>query len=114
MIELSEERFEELVGAGLDAVPDELAAHMSNVAIVVAEEPDDDPDLLGEYIGIPLTERYDYAAVMPDMIKIYRGPLSRMCESEDEIVDEVRITVIHEIAHHFGIDDHRLHELGWD
>jgi predicted Zn-dependent protease with MMP-like domain len=112
VIEVSRRRFEELVADGLDAIPDELYRHISNVAVMVEEE-SDDPELLGEYIGIPLTERFDYSAVMPDRINIYRGPLTRMCSTEEEIVEEVTVTVIHEIAHHFGIDDERLHELGW-
>jgi len=112
---MSRERFEELVGDALDQVPEELANLMDNVVVLVEDDaPDDDPDLLGFYDGTPLTERDTrYAGVVPDRIMIFRNPTLRMCEDEDEVVDEVRITVVHEIAHHFGIDDDRLHDLGY-
>src|SRR5262245_56129951 len=109
------ERFEELVGEALDLIPEELAAQMDNVAVFVEARHEDDPDLLGLYSGIPLTERDSYGvfAVMPDRITFYRRPILAMCTTEDEVVEEVRTTVIHEVAHHFGIDDERLDELGW-
>jgi len=115
VIEMSRERFEELVGDALDEVPEELAVLVDNVVVLVEDEPpEDDPDLLGFYDGTPLTERDTrYAGVVPDRIMIFRNPTLRMCEDEDEVVEEVRITVVHEIAHHFGIDDDRLHELGY-
>ena len=115
MIEMTRERFEELVGDALDEVPEELAALVDNVVVLVEDEPpEDDPDLLGFYDGTPLTERDTrYAGVVPDRIMIFRNPTLRMCEDEDEVVEEVRITVVHEIAHHFGIDDERLHDLGY-
>ena len=115
MIAVAQHRFEELVAKALDLIPPELTRLMDNVAIFVEEENDEEPDLLGLYDGVPLTERDDYGGlVMPDRIWIYRLPILEMCESEAEVVDEVVITVVHEIAHHFGIDDDRLHELGWD
>ena len=115
MITMSRERFEELVSDALDRVPPELAGLMSNVVVLVEDEPPpDDPDLLGLYDGTPLTERDStYAGVLPDRILIFRNPTLDMCESEEEVVKEVHITVVHEIAHHFGIDDDRLHELGY-
>ena len=115
MLDLPAERFEELVADALDGVPPELTALMDNVAVFVEPEPpNDDPDLLGWYDGTPLTERdWSYAGALPDRIVIFRGPLLRMCATRDELVDEVRITVVHEIAHHFGIDDDRLHDLGY-
>jgi predicted Zn-dependent protease with MMP-like domain len=114
-VEMSRERFEELVGEALDEVPAELLKVMDNVVIVVEDEPaDGTDDLLGLYEGTALTERgWDYAGVLPDRITIYRLPTLRICDTETDVVDEVAITVVHEIAHHFGIDDHRLHELGW-
>ena len=110
------ERFDELVAAALDEVPPELAAVMDNVVVLVEDEtPDGDPDILGLYEGTPLTERdWSYAGALPDRITIFRGPTLRMCTTEDEVIDEVHITVVHEIAHHFGIDDERLHELGYE
>ncbi|MEZ5281700.1 MAG: metallopeptidase family protein [Acidimicrobiales bacterium] len=106
------QRFEELVGEALDLLPDELFDAMDNVAFVVIDG--DDPDLLGLYDGVPLTERgMDYSAVMPDRISIFRNTICAICETEDEVIEEVRVTVLHEIAHHFGIDDDRLDELGW-
>ena len=101
--------------AALDEVPPALTALMDNVVVLVEPEPPpEDPDLLGLYLGIPLTERDStYTFSVPDQILIYRGPLTRMCQSPQELVDEVRITVVHEIAHHFGIDDDALHDLGY-
>ncbi|GAA3742726.1 metallopeptidase family protein [Plantactinospora mayteni] len=112
---MSRERFEELVAEALDEVPEELLNLMSNVVILVEDDsPEDGPELLGLYEGHALTSRgWDYAGVLPDRIFIYRRPILRICDSEDDVVDEVAITVVHEIAHHFGIDDHRLHDLGW-
>ena len=107
--------FEDAVGDALDEVPSELMALLDNVVFLVEDEPPaEDPDLLGIYDGTPLTERGDgWAGALPDRITIFRGPLSRMCEDREELLDEIAITVVHEIAHHFGIDDARLHELGW-
>ena len=115
MITMSRERFEELVSDALDRVPPELAELMTNVVVLVEDDPPSyDPDLLGLYDGTPLTERDStYAGVLPDRILIFRNPTLDMCESEEEVVEEVHITVVHEIAHHFGIDDDRLHELGY-
>jgi predicted Zn-dependent protease with MMP-like domain len=114
-VEMSRERFEELVGEALDEVPTELLELMDNVVVLVADDaPDEDPDLLGLYEGHALTDRgWNYTGVLPDRITIYRHPILRICDSEDDVVEEVAVTVVHEIAHHFGIDDARLHELGW-
>jgi len=122
MVEVSVARFEELVSEALDDVPDELAVHMDNVAVFVEDEPGpqqqphEGDELLGLYEGIDLTQRGDWGAydmVMPDRITVFRIPLMRICRSEAELRREVTRTVIHEIGHHFGIDDDRLHELGW-
>jgi predicted Zn-dependent protease with MMP-like domain len=111
---ISEERFEHLVGEALDEVPDALWDRFDNVAVVVSDAHPDEPDLLGLYEGIPLTERgWDYAGVLPDRISIYRLPLCEMCRDEQELVDEIAVTVVHELAHHCGIDDDELHALGW-
>jgi predicted Zn-dependent protease with MMP-like domain len=107
-------RFDELVADALDMIPPELAAAMDNVVILVEDRHPEDPELLGLYEGVALTERdSDYGGSLPDAITIYRDALLDVCETDDELVEEVAITVIHEIAHHFGIDDHRLEELGW-
>nr|WP_030177250.1 metallopeptidase family protein [Spirillospora albida] len=113
MIDMPREAFEDLVAEALDSVPQELTAHMRNVVIVV-EDDAPEPGLLGLYQGIPLTERGDwYGAVLPDHISIYRREILGICDTPEDVVEEVRITVVHEIAHHFGIDDRRLHELGY-
>lgn len=107
-------RFDDLVADALDLIPAELAAAFDNVVVLVEDRNAEEPDLLGLYEGVALTERdSSYSGSLPDTITIYRDALLEMCASDDEVVDEVRITVIHEIAHHFGIDDDRLHELGW-
>jgi predicted Zn-dependent protease with MMP-like domain len=114
VVEVPMERFEELVGDALDAIPPELGRLMDNVAVLV-KEGSPGSRLLGRYDGIPLTERdagYE-GMVVPDRITIFRQPILAACRDEDEVVEQVRITVVHEVAHHFGIDDDRLHELGW-
>jgi len=109
---IDEARFATLVDDALDQVPDQLLSAMENVAIVV--EDGDDPGLLGIYDGVPLVERgLDYSGVLPDRICIFRLAICAMCSNEDEVRREVLITVVHEIAHHFGIDDDALDELGW-
>jgi predicted Zn-dependent protease with MMP-like domain len=101
------------VADALDSIPEALGRHMDNVWVLVEERARGE-DLLGLYEGVPLTERDTYGGmVLPDRITIYRRPICEMCDSEDEVVETVRDTVIHEVAHHFGIDDDRLDELGW-
>jgi predicted Zn-dependent protease with MMP-like domain len=114
-VEMSRDRFEELVGEALDEVPAELMKVMSNVVILVEDiHPEAGMGLLGLYEGTALTDRgWNYAGVLPDRITIYRLPTLFVCETEEDVIDEVAVTVVHEIAHHFGIDDERLHELGW-
>jgi predicted Zn-dependent protease with MMP-like domain len=115
LLEVSRDRFEGLVADALDSVPAELMALLRNVVVLVEDDPPDhDRHLLGRYVGVPLTERgTGYSAVLPDQITIYRWPILSTCRTDDDVVREVRITVVHEIAHHFGIDDERLHELGY-
>ncbi len=115
VIEMARDRFEDLVATALDEVPAELAALMDNCVVLVEDDPPpDQPDLLGVYVGTPLTARgAGYTMALPDRITIFRNPTLAMCASEEEVVEEVHITVVHEIAHHFGIDDERLHELGY-
>ena len=113
---MTREDFEDAVRDALDEIPEELAEQMDNVVVLVEDDPPaDDPELLGLYEGIPLTERGDAwaAGALPDRITIYRRPTLALCESRDEVVDEVAVTVVHEIAHHFGIDEDTLHDLGW-
>jgi predicted Zn-dependent protease with MMP-like domain len=113
-VRMDPQRFDELVSDALDQIPPKLAAVMDNVVVLVADRHPDEADLLGLYEGVALTERDShYAGSLPDTITIYRDALLDVCDSDDQVVDEVTITVIHEIAHHFGIDDDRLHELGW-
>ncbi len=114
-IDLDAATFDAMVGRALDALPDELARLVDNLVVLVEPEaPDDDPDLLGVYDGLALTERSaNHAGMLPDRILLFRGPLLDMADTEEDLEEEVRITVVHEVAHHFGLDDARLHELGW-
>ena len=114
-VQLSEADFDDLVAQALDRIPGPLAALMDNVVVLVEDEPPrDDPDLLGLYVGTPLTERDSgYTFRPPDQVFIYRRPLLRMCDDAGELAEEITITVAHEIAHHFGMDDAQLHEWGW-
>lgn len=107
------DRFEDMVVTALDSLPEQLGQLMRNVAVTVDHE-GGRPGLLGLYQGIPLTSRGSwYAGVLPDRITIYRRAICAICSTEDEVVEQVRRTVIHEVAHHFGIGDERLAELGW-
>jgi predicted Zn-dependent protease with MMP-like domain len=115
---MGRDEFEALVSDALDGIPDELAELVENVVVQVEDEPPaDDPDLLGLYDGWSMTDAADglggFGARLPDRIVVYRRPLLAMSETREELVEEVRITVVHEVAHHFGLDDDRLHELGW-
>ncbi len=113
MTEVTPERFTQLVGEALDELPPELGELMQNVAVVV-DDVSPPSGLLGLYEGIPLTERYEYGGLaLPDRITVFRRAICAACDSDDEVVEQVRITVVHEVAHHFGIDDDRLDELGW-
>jgi predicted Zn-dependent protease with MMP-like domain len=117
VLRITTQEFDEAVADALDDVPAELLGLLDNVVFLVEDEPpSDDPDMLGVYDGTPLTERHGgwAAGALPDRITIFRGPTLRMCQTRQQVRDEVAVTVVHEIAHHFGIDDVRLHELGWD
>jgi predicted Zn-dependent protease with MMP-like domain len=113
VIDVAPERFEKLVAEALDSIPPELGKLMDNVWVQVQDR--SRPGLLGLYEGVPLTRRdAAYAGmVMPDRITIFRRTICAACDTEEEVVQQVRTTVVHEVAHHFGIDDDRLRELGW-
>jgi predicted Zn-dependent protease with MMP-like domain len=118
---VSRERFEELVADALDSIPPDLAVHMENVVVVVEDWPTPEQlggrrgTLLGLYEGVQLTHRspLNYAGVMPDRVTIFQGPLCERARDESELAQQIRVTVVHEVGHHFGIDDARLRELGW-
>ncbi|MDP9801201.1 putative Zn-dependent protease with MMP-like domain [Arcanobacterium wilhelmae] len=113
MVEMSEEEFEELVADALDEIPEAFLERLYNVVFLVEDEPDgDEEDLLGVYDGFAQTDG-DFEFAEPNRIIIFRGPTLRMCDSPQEVAEEVRVTVFHEVAHHFGIEDDELHELGW-
>jgi len=113
MIVVEPDRFDEMVADALDDLPEGLGQLMRNVAVTVEHDPGP-PGLLGLYQGVPLTSRTSqYAGVLPDRITIYRQAICAVCRTKAEVADQVRRTVIHEVAHHFGIGDSRLRELGW-
>ena len=119
---MERQAFERLVRRALGTVPEKFRAYLENVDVIVEDWPspdqmaghlvDDSHLLLGLYEGVPLTERADYLTILPDRITIFQGSIEAICATNEEIVEEIRTTVIHEVAHHFGIDDERLHELG--
>lgn len=114
MIEVSEERFEELVDLGLAQVPPELLNRLENTVILIEDYHPDGPHILGLYEGVALPERTsDFSGHLPDAITIYRGALQDYCHSEEQLIQEVKITVAHEIGHYFGLDDEQLHALGF-
>ncbi len=115
MFEMTREEFEEAVRDALDQIPEEFARRMGNVVVLVEDDaPPEDPTLLGYYDGVPLTERTHWGiGELPDRILVFRNPTLEICDTREDVVEEVTITVVHEIAHFFGIDDKKLHELGW-
>jgi predicted Zn-dependent protease with MMP-like domain len=114
MFNMSPEDFEQAVEDALADIPDDFAQLLENTAIIVEDDaPDNDPGLLGLFEGVALTEQHDGDMQLPNVIYIFRNPTLEICETRDDVLDEVYITVMHEVAHHFGIDDDRLHELGW-
>ena len=113
-MDIGEEDFYALVEEALESLPEELLCNLDNVAIVAEDEPEDGSETLGIYEGTALTERDSSRfGMLPDRVVLFRGPLSRMCEDEDELFEEIAITLVHEIGHYHGIDEERLHELGW-
>lgn len=109
---MTRERFESFVAEAIDSIPAEFADRVVNVAFIV-EDDSERGDLLGLYEGIPATRRWRYSGVLPDRITIYKDPICAMCRTEEEVREQVRETVVHEVGHYFGIDDERLRELGW-
>jgi predicted Zn-dependent protease with MMP-like domain len=113
-LDLDAEAFEALVIEELDLLPDEMVDGLENVVFVTEDEPEDGADILGEYQGVALTERDRYGfGELPDRIVLFRKPLLDYCRDLEELHDEVHVTLVHEIAHYFGIDDDELHRLGW-
>ena len=106
--------FDDHVRAALDELPPDLAAALENVAVVIEDEHPDDPDLLGLYHGVPLPERGDVAGMLPDKISIYRIPLEESFRNPEELREEIRITVLHELAHYFGLEEDQIARLGYD
>ena len=111
---VSPAEFEGYVADALDDLPPALGARFDHVAVVGEGDDESDPDLLGLYEGVALTERGHYAGALPDRISLYRIPLCLLAEDLEHLIEEITVTVVHEFAHHVGIDDERLHDLGWD
>ncbi len=115
MLDVPMDQFEVLVGEALDEIPEPLARLIANCVVLVEDDvPAGSPSLLGHYDGVPLTERGEwYSGVLPDRITLYRRPILSICDTPEDVAEEVLVTVVHEVAHHFGIEEDRLHELGW-
>ena len=116
MLQLTAEEFEKLVVDELDLLPDDMVDGLENVVFLVEDRPEDGSlDLFGLYDGVDLTERDRYGfGELPDRIIVYREPHLAECETRDELKDEIHTTLVHEIAHFYGIDDDELHRLGWE
>lgn len=113
-MQVGDERFDQLVDEALDALPPALLDGLDNVVIVVEDEPEDGSETLGWYEGTALTERdTHYAGLLPDRVVLFKGPLTRMCDDENHLLEELYVTLLHELGHYHGIDEERLHELGW-
>jgi len=106
--------FEDHVRAALDSLPPNIASALKNVAVIVEDENPEEPDIFGLYHGVPLTERGDDVGLLPDKISIYRIPLEESFPDPEELREEIRVTVLHELAHYFGLDEDRIAELGYE
>lgn len=114
MVEVSDERFDEMVDDALDRIPEEFARRMTNVVVLVRDRNPEQPEILGLYEGVALTERtFDHTGYLPDAISIYRDALQAHCHTEEQLAEEVMVTVFHEVGHYFGLDEDALHRLGW-
>jgi predicted Zn-dependent protease with MMP-like domain len=115
-VHVSRRRFEQLVAEALDDLPEDLLEHSDNIVVLVEDAPPAEPgadSLFGVYEGVARTDRGGDAPLLPDRITLFRRALTDACDDEDELYEQIRITLVHEFAHHFGIDDDRLEELGW-
>ncbi|QGU05734.1 metallopeptidase family protein [Corynebacterium comes] len=114
MVHVSEERFGDMVDDALDRIPEEFARRMTNVVVLVSDFNEVQPEILGLYEGVSLTERtFDHTGFLPDAISIYKGALEAHCHTEEQLAEEVMVTVFHEVGHYFGMDEEALHRLGW-
>lgn len=114
MITVAQERFEAMVDDALDKIPDQFATRMRNLAIMVHDYNEDNPQLLGLYVGVALPERtFDHTGYLPDAIFIYQGALQDWCDTEEQLAHEVEVTLFHELGHYFGLEEDQLHHLGW-
>ena len=116
-VNMTDKQFDWCVNQALDLLPDQVAEQIACVAVIVQDFPPEGepPDLLGLYDGVPVTERFGFGGIgaLPDRITIFRQPILAICQTAADVVDEVVITLVHEVAHYFGIDEDRIHELGW-
>ena len=114
MTPVSQAEFEEFINDALDEIPDDVARHMTNLVVLARGRNEDNPGLLGLFQGVPLTEQYaNHAGYLPDAIFVYKDALEDICSSPEQLREEVRVTVLHEVGHYFGIEEEELHELGW-
>ncbi|AOX06577.1 hypothetical protein BJP05_00830 [Corynebacterium sp. NML98-0116] len=111
---VSQDAFEEMINDALDTIPEEFARHMTNMVVLARDFNPDEPMLLGLFEGIPLTEQHsNHSGFLPDAVFVYKDALEAMCSDEEELRHEVKVTVLHEVGHYFGLEEHELHELGW-
>lgn len=114
MTPVTQEEFEEMINDALDTIPDEFAKHMTNMVVLARDFNEDNPTLLGLFEGVPLPEQHsNHTGFLPDAVFVYKNALEAMCADVDELREEVKITVLHEVGHYFGLEEHELHELGW-
>lgn len=111
---VSDEVFESLIDDALDALPDHVTAHMGNVVVLAREENEDNPNLLGLFVGVPLPEQHaNHTGYLPEAIFVYKNALEAICSTLDQLRHEVYVTVFHEVGHYFGLEEHELHQLGY-
>ena len=114
MTPVTQVEFEEMINDALDTIPDEFAKHMTNMVVLARDFNYDDPTLLGLFEGVPLPEQHsNHTGFLPDAVFVYKNALEAMCADADELREEVKITVLHEVGHYFGLQEHELHDLGW-
>ncbi len=114
MLPVSDEAFEGMIDDALDTIPDDFAQHTRNMVILARDYNPDNPTLLGLFEGVPLTEQHsNHSGYLPDAVFIYKNALEAICEDEDQLRHEVKVTVLHEVGHYFGLEEHELHALGW-